>query len=170
MLLLFRYWGVPSLAIEWTSIIIQVVYLLIIFPATYLMERVGLRWTVLIAAGGTCVGAWIKVWSISLELFVVTFIGHTMIAISQTAVMVIPGRLAAEWFGSKEVASATAIGNFGIPVGVSIGSFATVHFIKNHSNIVDIGYDLHNYFIVIAIICTIDLLLLVLRKYLLSLY
>lgn len=43
----------------------------------------GLRVTALCGAFGTCIGSWIKVFSVSPDLFYVTFIGQSIVATSQ---------------------------------------------------------------------------------------
>jgi MFS transporter, FLVCR family, feline leukemia virus subgroup C receptor-related protein len=63
--------------------------------------------------GGTLIGAWIKVFSVHPDLFWVTFLGQTIVALSQTYALSIPVPLAAAWFGSKEVSTACSLGLLG---------------------------------------------------------
>jgi MFS transporter, FLVCR family, feline leukemia virus subgroup C receptor-related protein len=63
--------------------------------------------------GGTLIGSWIKVFSVHPDLFWVTFLGQTIVALSQTYVLSIPVPLAAAWFGPKEVSTACSIGLLG---------------------------------------------------------
>ncbi|KAI4489845.1 hypothetical protein M0804_004027 [Polistes exclamans] len=81
----------------------------------------GLRVAVILGAIGTAIGSWIKVFSVSPNLFWITFIGHTIVAISQTFVLSVPARLAAVWFGPDQVSSACSIGVFGNQLGIAIG-------------------------------------------------
>lgn len=62
---------------------------------------------------GTAVGSWIKVFSVAPDRFWVTFLGHTIVALSQTFILSVPSRLAAVWFGPDQVSSACSIGVFG---------------------------------------------------------
>lgn len=73
----------------------------------------GLRFAALAGAIGTTLGSWIKVFSVSPGLFWVTFIGQTLVAVSQSFVLSVPARLAAVWFGPDQVSSACSIGVFG---------------------------------------------------------
>lgn len=73
----------------------------------------GIRVAVIMGAVGTCIGAWIKVFSIGQDRFLVTFIGQTVVAVSQTFVLSLPARVAAVWFGQNEVSSACSVGVFG---------------------------------------------------------
>lgn len=69
--------------------------------------------SVIIGMAGTCIGAWIKVVSVSPDRFWVTFLGQTVVGLSQIFILNIPARLAAVWFGPKQVSSACSIGVFG---------------------------------------------------------
>lgn len=73
----------------------------------------GLRAAVLIGIAGTCLGAWIKVASVSPDRFWVAFLGQSVVALSQIFILSIPARLAAVWFGPEQVSSACSIGVFG---------------------------------------------------------
>lgn len=73
----------------------------------------GLRYAALFGAVGTTLGAWIKVLSVAPDRYWVTFVGHTLVALSQTFVLSVPSRLAAVWFGPDQVSSACSIGVFG---------------------------------------------------------
>lgn len=77
----------------------------------------GIRVAVTLGALGTCAGAWIKVFSVAPDRFLVTFLGQTVVAISQIFVLSMPAPLAATWFGPDEVSSACSIGVFGNQVG-----------------------------------------------------
>jgi FLVCR family feline leukemia virus subgroup C receptor-related protein len=65
---------------------------------------------------GNCAGAWIKVLSVSPDLFWVTFIGQTVVAIAQVYVISTPADVAATWFGPAQVSTACAVGVFGMQV------------------------------------------------------
>ena len=69
--------------------------------------------TLLVGALGTTAGAWIKVFSVSPDLFYVALIGQTVVAVSQVFILGVPSNIAAVWFGSNQVSSACSIGVFG---------------------------------------------------------
>lgn len=71
----------------------------------------------IIGMAGTCVGAWIKVASVSPDRFWVTFLGQTIVGLSQIFILNVPARLSAVWFGPEQVSSACSIGVFGNQVG-----------------------------------------------------
>lgn len=67
----------------------------------------------ILGAFGTTIGSWVKVFSVASDRFWVTFIGQSVVAISQTCILSVPARLAAVWFGDNEVSRACGIGVFG---------------------------------------------------------
>lgn len=106
----------------------MVAFLPLIVPATWLLNRYGLRFSILLGAVLNAIGAWIKV--ISLEFsqplgspqaetimakssFGILMLGQVMSASAQVFLLGVPAQLAATWFGEKELALATAIGVFG---------------------------------------------------------
>ncbi|KAJ8667149.1 hypothetical protein QAD02_008811 [Eretmocerus hayati] len=115
------YYGVSDFAVDWTSMIYMVTYVPFIFPASYFLDKYGLRWAAIVGAFGTSLGSWIKVLSVSPDMFWVTFSGHSIVAVSQTFILSVPARLAAVWFGPDQVSSACSIGVFGNQLGIAIG-------------------------------------------------
>lgn len=120
-----HYYNVDPNAVNWTSMVYMVTYIPLIFPASWLLGRKGLRFTVLLGSFGTAAGAWIKCGSVSRDRFWVTMIGQTLCGISQIFILGIPSHLAAFWFGPKEVSTACAIGVFGNQVWIAIKTIST---------------------------------------------
>lgn len=77
------------------------------------MEFQGLRSAAILGALGTALGSWLKVFSVATDRFWITFLGQSIVAISQTFILSVPARLAAVWFGPDQVSSACSIGVFG---------------------------------------------------------
>ena len=92
-----------------------------------LLPLQGLRVSTMIGALGTAGGSGIKVASASPDRFAVTFVGQTVVAVSQVFVLSVPARLAAVWFGQNEVSSACSIGVFGNQVTFRATPVATSH-------------------------------------------
>ncbi|ELT91732.1 hypothetical protein CAPTEDRAFT_119493 [Capitella teleta] len=109
------------LALDWLSMIYMLAYIPLIFPATWLLDKKGLRLCGLLATFLNALGAWIKCGAISSDRFGVLMAGQTICAIAQIFVLGIPARLAAVWFGPNEVSTATAIGVFGNQIGCALG-------------------------------------------------
>uniref|UniRef100_T1GPB4 Uncharacterized protein n=1 Tax=Megaselia scalaris TaxID=36166 RepID=T1GPB4_MEGSC len=89
---------------------------LILFPQ-------GLRITALVGIFGTCIGSWIKVFSVSPDAFYIGFIGQSVVAFSQVFILSLPARVAAVWFGPDQVSSACSVGVFGNQVSSGTYNF-----------------------------------------------
>ncbi|XP_071647030.1 choline/ethanolamine transporter flvcr2a-like [Temnothorax longispinosus] len=150
-----RYYGVSSLMVDWTSMSFMAFYAAFIFPASYVTDRCGLRWTTIIGTGLNCLGAWIKTFSVQPDRFHVAFIGHSVVALAQTMVLPLPGRIAAQWFPATELSTATSLGIFGNQLGVSLGFLLGPVIVKNHKNLDDIGKDLSRLCWIVAVVATI---------------
>ncbi|XP_043595066.1 feline leukemia virus subgroup C receptor-related protein 2-like [Bombus pyrosoma] len=156
-----RYYGVSSLTVDWTAMTFMGYYVIFIFPATYMVDRVGFRWTNIIGCGATCLGSWIKVLSVSPDRFYVTFIGQSLVASTQTIILTLPGRLAAQWFAANELSTATSLSIFGTQMGIALSFLITPIIVKNHENLDDIGTGLSHLFWTVAIIMTIAFILVI---------
>ncbi|XP_046751539.1 uncharacterized MFS-type transporter C09D4.1-like [Diprion similis] len=153
-----RYYNVSRITVALTTVVLMVSYMLLLVPTSYLINRVGLRWTVLIGATVTCLGSWIKVFSAAPDRFAVTLMGQCVVAVSQSFLCPVPGKLAACWFGKDQVAMATAIGYHGICCGIFTCFLGIPLIVKNHERLDDIGNDLSLVYWIVAIYCTVVLL------------
>ncbi|XP_077265379.1 choline/ethanolamine transporter flvcr2a isoform X1 [Temnothorax americanus] len=156
-----KYYNVSDYTVDMTSMIYMITYIPLIFPASYLLDNFGLRWTVIIGAFGTAIGSWIKVFSIAPDRFWVTFVGQTVVAISQTCILSIPARLAAVWFGDNEVSRACGIGVFGNQLGIAIGFLFPPMLVPN-KEICDIERGLQRMFYTVAAFTSFVLILILL--------
>ncbi|PBC31673.1 MFS-type transporter [Apis cerana cerana] len=156
------YYNVSTFSVDMTSMIYMITYIPFIFPASYLLDRFGLRFAVLTGAIGTMTGSWIKVFSVSPDRFWVTFIGQTFVAVSQTFILSVPARLAAVWFDLNQVSSACSIGVFGNQLGIAIGFLFPPMLVQNNEDISQIGRGLHAMFYIVAAFTTIILVLILL--------
>ncbi|XP_024889434.1 feline leukemia virus subgroup C receptor-related protein 2-like [Temnothorax curvispinosus] len=150
-----RYYGVSSLMVDWTSMSFMAFYAVFIFPASYVTDRCGLRRTLIIGTGLNCLGAWIKTFSVQPDRFHVAFVGHSVVALAQTMVLPLPGRIAAQWFPFTEHSTATSLGIFGYQLGISLGFLLGPIIVKNHESLDDIGKDLSRLCWIVAVVATI---------------
>ncbi|XP_033503711.1 choline/ethanolamine transporter FLVCR1 [Epinephelus lanceolatus] len=116
-----QYYGVTNDKVDWLSIVYMVAYVPLIFPATWLLDRKGLRLTALLGAGLNCAGAWLKCASVSPELFGVTVIAQVICSVAQVFILGLPSRVASVWFGPREVSTACATAVLGNQLGTAIG-------------------------------------------------
>ncbi|XP_017775614.1 PREDICTED: uncharacterized MFS-type transporter C09D4.1 [Nicrophorus vespilloides] len=154
-----NYYKVSTDWVNWTSMIYMVLYIPFIFPGSYILDKLGLRVSVIIGIIGTCAGSWIKVGSVHPDRFWVGFLGHSIVALSQVFILSVPARLAAVWFGPSQVSSACSIGVFGNQLGVAIGFLLPPMLVKIETSVEETTKDLYVMFIAMAIFTTVLLIL-----------
>ncbi|KAG7232712.1 hypothetical protein INR49_008199 [Caranx melampygus] len=103
-----RYYGVSNEDVNWLSIVYMLAYVPLIFPATWLLDRRGLRLTALLGSGLNCAGALLKCGSVSPGLFGVTVSAQVICSVAQVFILGLPSRIASVWFGPREVSTACA--------------------------------------------------------------
>ncbi|XP_063549051.1 uncharacterized MFS-type transporter C09D4.1 [Cydia strobilella] len=145
-----KYYEVSSITVYWTSMIYMITYIPLIFPASWLLDKTGLRVTTIIGSFGTCLGAWLKVFSVPQDMFWLGFTGQTIVAISQVFILNVPPRLAAVWFGADQVSLACSIGVFGNQLGVALGFVLPPMFVKAGGTIEQIAADFQFMFYLVA--------------------
>ncbi|XP_023696718.2 heme transporter FLVCR1 isoform X1 [Paramormyrops kingsleyae] len=115
------YYNVPNDNIDWLSIVYMVAYIPLIFPATWLLDKKGLKITALLGSGLNCIGAWLKCASVRPDLFGVTMTAQIICSLAQVFILGLPSRIASVWFGPKEVSTACAAAVLGNQLGVAVG-------------------------------------------------
>uniref|UniRef100_H2YBF6 Choline/ethanolamine transporter FLVCR1 n=1 Tax=Ciona savignyi TaxID=51511 RepID=H2YBF6_CIOSA len=116
-----RFYGVAVTTTDWLSLVYMLVYIPLIFPVTWLLDRKGLRVIAILGSTLNAVGALVKIASAEPHLFAVTMLGQTICSIAQVFILGMPSKLAATWFGPNEVSTACSIAVFGNQVGVALG-------------------------------------------------
>ncbi|XP_053301710.1 feline leukemia virus subgroup C receptor-related protein 1 [Pleuronectes platessa] len=116
-----RFYGVSNDKVDWLSIVYMVGYVPLILPATWLLDRRGLRLTALLGAGLNCAGAWLKCASVGPGLFGVTVTAQVICSVAQVFILGLPSRIASVWFGPREVSTACATAVLGNQLGTAIG-------------------------------------------------
>ncbi|XP_072180733.1 choline/ethanolamine transporter flvcr2a-like [Diadema setosum] len=153
---LVEYYDVGYLAIDWTSMIYMLVYIPLIFPATWLLERAGLKVIGILAASLNCAGSWFRYAGSVPHMFGMAFAGQTICSVGQIFILGMPAHVAATWFGANEVSTACAIGVFGNQLGVALGFVLPPILVPKDG---DNKKDMHNMFLGTAIITSIILIL-----------
>ena len=77
--------------------------------------------------------------------FFILFLGSIICAISTSAFLFLPSKLAAVWFGEKERAKATSIAISADSLGMALSYFLPTSIIKNRSSLKEIEKDIGNY-------------------------
>ena len=155
-----KYYNVSTMAVTWTSMIYMAVYIPLIFPATWFLQKYGLRKSIILGSLGNCIGSCIKVAATQRSdwCFPVLFMGQTICAIAQIFVLGIPAEIAATWFPARQVSTACAIGVFGNQVGNALGFAIPPMLVRDQdeeSKYGMIGTDLFNMFLGVAILTTL---------------
>uniref|UniRef100_A0A1B6DEC6 Choline/ethanolamine transporter FLVCR1 n=2 Tax=Clastoptera arizonana TaxID=38151 RepID=A0A1B6DEC6_9HEMI len=157
-----RFYNVSALAVNWTSMIYMAVYIPLVFPASWLLEKKGLRVAIILGALLMCIGAWIKVFTARPDGFTLTFIAQLIIGVAQMFTLSVPARLAAVWFGEKEVSTACAIGVFGNQLGIALGFLIPPAFVEDIDDVDIIASQLYTLYFGMAVAPTIVLILVIL--------
>ncbi|KAI4454467.1 major facilitator superfamily protein-related [Holotrichia oblita] len=152
--IIVKYYGVSSVAVDWTSMISMVTYPPLLLPASYMLDKMGLRFCALIGVTGTAIGTWIKMFSAQPDLFYVGFIGQTVVFVSQLFILSLPPKVASVWFGPNEVSTACSLGVFGTQLGTALSFIVSPLAVRNHDNLEDIGRELSHLFYGVGAVIT----------------
>jgi len=134
-----EYYNIEFAAIAWTSQIYMATFIPLVFPATWLIEQTGLRNIALIGSFINALGSVVKCLGTGRESWWIVFTGQFFSACGQCFILELPPKIAAIWFPSSEISTATSIGVFGNQLGVALGFFIPPKIIagprKTYSNI-----------------------------------
>jgi len=133
----------------------MVLYIPLIIPSSWLLDKKGLRIGVILGCAGTCLGSWLKVFSTDPDQFWLTFLGQSIVAASQIFIIGLPAPLAATWFPPDQTSSATAIGVFGNQLGIALGFVLPAIAVRDSTEDDIVGGDLFNMFLGVAIFTSI---------------
>ncbi|XP_048213048.1 feline leukemia virus subgroup C receptor-related protein 1 isoform X2 [Perognathus longimembris pacificus] len=132
------FYGVTQLHIDWLSMVYMLAYVPLIFPATWLLDTRGLRFTALLGSGLNSLGAWVKCCSVQPHLFWVTMLGQGLCSVAQVFILGLPSRIASVWFGPKEVSTACATAVLGNQLGTAVGFLLPPVLVPNTQNNTDL--------------------------------
>ncbi|XP_038147373.1 feline leukemia virus subgroup C receptor-related protein 2 isoform X2 [Cyprinodon tularosa] len=159
--IIMKFYNVDGFSVDWLSMIYMLAYIPFIFPATWLLEKQGLRFTALVATALNCAGTWIKVSSARPDLFWVTLLGQSASSLAQVFILGIPSSLASVWFGSDEVSTACSIGVFGNQLGIAIGFLLPPILVPNVDDVDELAYHIRFMFYISAGVATFIFVLVV---------
>ncbi|XP_050424866.1 feline leukemia virus subgroup C receptor-related protein 2-like isoform X1 [Adelges cooleyi] len=154
-----KFYGVSNFLVDLTSTIYMLVYVPLVIPASWLLDRKGLRVVMVVGAAGTVLGAWLKVFSAEPDKFLITLLGQGLVACSQAFILSLPSRVAAVWFGPSEVSTACSLGVFGNQLGAALGFLIPPMMVHDSENLDEIGNELWTMFLSFAIVNSIVFIL-----------
>ncbi|XP_071942786.1 choline/ethanolamine transporter flvcr2a-like [Antedon mediterranea] len=152
------YYDVSTLAVDWLSMIFMLLYIPLIFPVTWLLDKRGLKVIGLLGSSLNCLGGWLRFVGALPSRFALAFIGQSICSVAQVFILGMPAHVAATWFGGDQVSTACAIGVFGNQVGVALGFVLPPYIVPNDD---DVEEHMRNMFLGTAIITTVLFLLVV---------
>ncbi|CDW84415.1 major facilitator superfamily protein [Stylonychia lemnae] len=115
--------------INYMSQIYMVAYLPMNFPSVFALDKLGLRYGVLIGITLTTLGLWLRV--LINESFAWVIVGQTVMAIAQPFTYNAPAKLSANWFGESERLYATAVAANANNLGIAVGYFIPSMFVTD---------------------------------------
>ncbi|GBM56592.1 Feline leukemia virus subgroup C receptor-related protein 2, partial [Araneus ventricosus] len=154
------YFDVSLSAVNWTCDIHMVVFLVLVFPIMYFMDKKGIRITLIAGAVLNFLGSFVQCFTFAPNRFLVIMTCQAFYAVGQVLVLSLPPFIAAVWFGAGEVGLACALGVFGNQLGIALGFIIPPNIItSNCTDRVDISQELRIIAYPMAVINTIILVI-----------
>ncbi|XP_061895679.1 solute carrier family 49 member A3 [Entelurus aequoreus] len=120
-------------AINWLSVVYVVVAIPLSFGATWMLDIVGLRATILLGSWLNMGGAVIRIlWCVPAQnsfagriSYPLVFFGQTLAAVAQPLIIFTPTKMAALWFPDHQRATANMMASMANPLGILIANIAS---------------------------------------------
>ncbi|CAG9768816.1 unnamed protein product [Ceutorhynchus assimilis] len=140
--IVMRYYNVSSTAVDWTGVMFMIVWPIFVFPSSFLIDKLGLRFAALTGCFLTAIGASVKLFSVQPENFYIVLIGQAIVSLSQVFILSLPPKLAVTWFKPNEVSTVCSIGVFGMQLGSALGFLLPPMIVKDDPELLVIGSSL----------------------------
>eukprot|EP00794_Sanderia_malayensis_P009022 gene9022-9986_t len=154
-----KYFQVTAIAVDWLSMIYLLMFALVSALTTYLLDKCGLKFMLVIGAVLNGIGSCLRCIGSGRDGFVFVFIGSGFGALAQCFLLFIPPRLAAVWFGDHERAKASAIGIAVTISGVAFGFLASLMVPNSTDMEYTVRNGMNNMLITQAVLCSIFVIL-----------
>ena len=127
--------------LDMTSLLFMIVSVPLGFAGTYVLNKFGLRYSMVIAACLNAAGAMIRYFGDYFphpgQRLTMILVGQAVAAASQPVFLDSPTLLAARWFGESERAIANTIASVANPVGMAVASILSPSIVTNSSHMRD---------------------------------
>jgi MFS family permease len=130
-----QYYRVSELSIGLLSLSFMIVYVLVSFPASWVIDTYGVR--IGIGIGAALTGIFGLMRGLVASDYKLVLIAQIMIAIGQPFILNAVTTVAARWFPIQERATATGLGSLAIYLGILAG-LALTPYLAIHSSIPDL--------------------------------
>jgi MFS family permease len=143
-----EHYNIGVFALNSLSFVYMVVYIPVMYLASWVVDVRGMRLGLIIGALLNCIGAWVRYIGKDADKFYLAVTGQTIAALAQTFILGVPPKLAANWFPAHERATATTIGALFNELGIAFGFLIGPSIVKSVSDIPKLLF-------INAIICTV---------------
>ncbi|KAM9795598.1 solute carrier family 49 member A3 [Neosynchiropus ocellatus] len=117
-----QFLGVTSEQINWLSLVFMVVAIPVSFGTTWMLETLGLRFTLILGAWLNMFGGFVRFIGAVWPSFPVVMSGQTVGALAQPLIVFTPTKLAAHWFPDHQRATANMIASMSNPLGILLAN------------------------------------------------
>ncbi|XP_059135920.1 heme transporter FLVCR2 isoform X1 [Peromyscus eremicus] len=155
------FYGVSAFAIDWLSMCYMLVYIPLLLPVAWMLEKFGLRTIAITGSALNCLGAWVKLGSLEPHLFPVTVVGQVICSVAQVFILGMPSRIASVWFGADEVSTACSVAVFGNQLGIAIGFLVPPVLVPNIKDQEKLAYHISIMFYIIGGVATLLFILVI---------
>ena len=117
-------WNVTDVDIDALSTVFMYTYVPLSFPALWLLNRIGMRWGLILGAAINTAGAAVR-W-LGWRTYAWVYLGTLLCSAAQTFTLAVPPLLSGSWFGFEERALATSLGVLANQMGTAAGLGSTI--------------------------------------------
>ncbi|KAL6062701.1 hypothetical protein STEG23_014901 [Scotinomys teguina] len=155
------FYGVSAFAIDWLSMCYMLIYIPLLLPVAWMLEKFGLRTIAITGSALNCLGAWVKLGSLEPHLFPVTVVGQVICSVAQVFILGMPSRIASVWFGADEVSTACSMAVFGNQLGIAIGFLVPPVLVPNIKDQEKLAYHISIMFYIVGGVATLLFILVI---------
>lgn len=148
-----KYYGVSDMMIGMLSMCFMIVYIVVSIPASWIIDRFGIR--IGVGIGAVLTGGFGLMRGLAHDNFNLIFLSQVGIAIGQPFVLNAITKFSARWFSIDERATATGLGTLAMYLGILLGMLLTPYLIIGSG----IGGMLYIYGIIAFVSATIFMIL-----------
>eukprot|EP01135_Chromosphaera_perkinsii_P007550 Nk52_evm6s914 gene=Nk52_evmTU6s914 len=122
-----EYYGLDESQVNFMSLVFMYTFIPGCFLGQFIVDRIGLQYSVYLSAVLNCAGAWVRYIGQDPDGWNIVIAGQVIISIAQWFTLSAPSRISSEWFPAGERGIATSIGvlanNSGTAIGMIIGPY-----------------------------------------------
>ncbi|XP_074030375.1 uncharacterized MFS-type transporter C09D4.1 isoform X2 [Leptinotarsa decemlineata] len=137
-----KYYNVSATMVDWTSLSFIIIWPIFVFPASYIIDKMGLRFAVLTGILSTALGSGVKVLSVGENLFHVVLLGQMIVSVSQLFLLNLPSKLSVVWFKPEEISTVCSLGLLGMSSGTAISYLVPPIMVHDSDNMDEVAADL----------------------------